>query len=151
MKITIEITANDKKDIKDAIKHDPRKAVNELNKAITKILYQVQRDAMREAPVNKQSGGGNLRQSIRARMESNLVGLVEVGAQYALYVHEGTAPHIITAVRAKALYNSKTGQFFGKKVNHPGTVANPFLKRAVDMNNDFASKTFREAVANIFK
>ena len=30
----------------------------------------------------------------------------------------------------KALANKKSGQIFGKSVNHPGTKANPYLEKA---------------------
>lgn len=41
---------------------------------------------MKESPVDT----GKLRQSIRFRKISNLVGVVEPESQYAIYVHEGT-------------------------------------------------------------
>src|SRR5580693_1858022 len=52
-------------------------------------------------------------------------------ASYAPYVEFGTAPHIIKAVKARALANTETGQFFGPVVHHPGTKANPFLERII--------------------
>lgn len=52
-------------------------------------------------------------------------------AQYAPYVEFGTAPHVIEAKNASVLANKKSGQFFGKRVNHPGTKANPFLERII--------------------
>ena len=53
-------------------------------------------------------------------------------APYAKFVHDGTAPHVIKPKRMKALANVKTGQMFGKKVNHPGTKANPYLLNAAE-------------------
>ena len=52
-------------------------------------------------------------------------------AVYAPYVEFGTAPHVIEVKNASVLANKKTGQFFGKHVNHPGTRANPFMERIV--------------------
>ena len=52
-------------------------------------------------------------------------------AQYAPYVEFGTVPHIIKAVNARVLANSKTGEIFGPLVHHPGTKANPFMERIV--------------------
>jgi len=41
-----------------------------------------------------------------------------------------TAPHIIEAKNAKALHWKSGGKdFFAKKVNHPGTAPNPFIRR----------------------
>ena len=45
-------------------------------------------------------------------------------------MHGGTKAHIIRPKNKKALANKKAGLFFGKKVNHPGTKANPYLFNA---------------------
>src|SRR5882724_10945514 len=47
-------------------------------------------------------------------------------AKYALFVHDGTRPHLIKASPGKVLADGRGG-FFGKIVNHPGTRANPFM------------------------
>ena len=52
-------------------------------------------------------------------------------AAYAPYVEFGTAPHVIEAKNARVLANVQTGQVFGRRVNHPGTKANPFMERIV--------------------
>lgn len=90
---------------------------------------------------------------------TSVTGRVEVGARYAHFVHDGTAPHTIQAKHAKALaFNWKakggirvvvpkgggkgrTGIRKGKKgaylfvakgfVRHPGTKARPWLHRAL--------------------
>src|ERR1035441_9399261 len=41
-------------------------------------------------------------------------------AEYAPYVEFGTGPHVIEAKNARVLANAKTGQFFGRRVNHTG-------------------------------
>lgn len=58
---------------------------------------------------------------------------VEVGARSKAmpYHHDGTKPHIIRPRRKRALKFQAGGRtVFAKKVNHPGTRANPFLIRA---------------------
>ena len=150
--ITITIENFDK--IRATFEKKPAKMLKELGVAIEKVLIKVNNTAMREAPVNKQSGGGNLRQSIHYSMTGVASGRVEVtGAggsphPYAVFVHEGTRPHIIRVAVKKTLANKRTGQIFGKVVRHPGTKANPFLQRAVDQENDFINRTFDEAIAN---
>ncbi len=58
---------------------------------------------------------------------------VEIGntklIDYAVYVYHGTKPHVIKPKRAKAL---KTPYGYRKKVNHPGTKANPYLDIALE-------------------
>ena len=46
---------------------------------------------------------------------SNLSGKIWTNAGYAIYVHEGTAPHVIRVKVKKVLANKKTGQVFGKE------------------------------------
>lgn len=58
-------------------------------------------------------------------------GSVHATADYALYVHEGTRPHLIRPKRAKALrFNIGGRTVFARLVRHPGTRARPFLRNA---------------------
>lgn len=96
---------------------------------------RIVRNAKRRSPVRT----GNLRSSITHRTTLEVgtrVRLsVSANASYSRYVHDGTAPHVIRARRAKALhfYWPRVGSWvFFKSVNHPGNAANPFLQDAVD-------------------
>lgn len=63
-----------------------------------------------------------------------LEGYVIALPKHALYVHEGTKPHVIKARRAPFLvfyWHRIQGIFVGKKVNHPGTPSDPFLWKGV--------------------
>ena len=52
--------------------------------------------------------------------------------EYAGFVNDGTAPHIIRPRRAQALRFVVGGRVvFAKVVHHPGTRGNPFLDRAL--------------------
>lgn len=148
LKVNIKIKDLDK--IKEAFSKAPETVVREINGAIEKSVYSILASAFKEAPVNKQSGGGNLRQMLRGFMVNRLSGIVESGALYSVYVHEGTRPHIIVPVNKKVLANKRTGEFFGKKVNHPGTKANPYMVRAVQNSKDDIERYFVQAVTNIF-
>lgn len=121
-----------------------------LSKATDQSVRQIQRNAMREAPVNKSPTvtGGNLRQSIKARMLGAMSGEVSVGAKYGVYVHEGTRPHLIRVRNKKVLANKRGKQFFGRSVMHRGTKANPFLTRAVDQSEGNVNKFFGKAIQN---
>jgi hypothetical protein len=81
-----------------------------------------------EAPVKR----GDLRRSVHQR-SSGLEGEVTVGAPYAVFVASGTQPHIIVPMRVEALRFEVGGEVvFTKRVQHPGTQPNPFVKRATD-------------------
>lgn len=147
--IKIEIKNYD--DIQNRFFKSPARMTAELNKAIQRIIMKIERDAKKEAPVNKQGGGGNLRQSIRSMMLGPASGKVEVGANYGIFIELGTKPHEIRVRTKQCLANKRTGNIFGKVVNHPGTKANPFFKRAIDSNMDFINQQFAEAVENVFK
>lgn len=84
---------------------------------------------------------GNLQRSILHRIDTAPiptfaeVGLLGggpesgFGQRYGVYVHEGTAPHIIRPRRARALY-WKGARHPVRQVAHPGTRPRPFLREA---------------------
>ena len=127
----------------------PARMTREIGVAVERVLVKLENEAKKEAPVNKQSGGGSLRQSIKHFMIGQAGGKVEVGAPYAIFVHEGTRPHTIQVVNKKVLANKRTNQIFGKVVMHPGTKANPFLQRAVDSQQEFINNEFVKAVQRV--
>jgi HK97 gp10 family phage protein len=149
VEITVKIDGFEKFD--SALRQAPQKAVDEISKAIQKSILTLQSNAMKEAPVNKQGGGGNLRQNIKSRMQTRLRGLVEATAPYAVFVELGTRPHPIEVVNKKVLANKRTGQFFGKKVQHPGTRPNPFFQRAIQDSKNKINEFFATAIANVIK
>lgn len=55
---------------------------------------------------------------------------------YARYHNDGTKPHVIVPVRAKALAwrggNSRSGMIFARRVNHPGTTGTRFMEAGFD-------------------
>lgn len=62
---------------------------------------------------------------------------IENTASYAMYVHEGTRPHVIRPRRAQVLYFVSPGRgayppgpVFAKQVHHPGTKPRPWLRMA---------------------
>ncbi|MFZ2152288.1 MAG: HK97-gp10 family putative phage morphogenesis protein [Minisyncoccia bacterium] len=149
--MNIEINVDSLKRLHSALQVAPVKVVEGVSLVIKKSLIVLQSNAIKEAPVNKQAGGGNLRQSIKSRMVSSLRGEVWPTALYALFVEAGTRPHIIRAVNKGGLANKRTGEFFGKVVHHPGTRANPFLKRAVEKSKTRIQGYFKDAVITVFE
>jgi HK97 gp10 family phage protein len=151
MAVVISVTIKNLPEIKRTFQQMPLKMTRELGKAVERVIFKIEGDTKKLAPVNKQSGGGNLRQSIKAYMRGAASGVVDVGADYGIFVHEGTKPHIIRVVNKRVLANKRTGQIFGRVVRHPGTKANPFLQNAVDQNKSFIDRQFEIAVENVIK
>lgn len=133
------------------LKKSPEVAVKELGIALGKSMVVTHNQALKEAPVNKQGGGGNLRQNIKQNRINKLRGEIDSKAKYSGYVHEGTRPHIIRAKRKKVLANRRTGQIFGKVVRHPGTQPNPYMERALKKSEGRINTFFEKATINIAK
>lgn len=97
-------------------------------------LNEANNIARREAPIKT----GNLRRSITKRKPSKFVGELRSNAgsegfKYWAAVQYGAAPHTITPKRGNFLVFEKDGEIIRtKKVNHPGTVANPFVTRTLN-------------------
>ena len=149
MEIKVKIDGLD--DLLAAAKRAPKVAVGEISKAVQKSVGTVHSAALREAPVNRQQGGGTLRQMINQRFTSKLSGEIESRANYSVYVHEGTRPHEIRIRNKRVLANKRTGQIFGKRVMHPGTKANPFMERALKKSQGKVNGYFKKATENILK
>lgn len=144
--VQIRVTLQNADMLRDAMRKAPEIAGEEISLATERTVVKIEGEAKRRAPVNKSYGGGTLRQSIRSGMASRYSGFVEVGAKYGVYVHEGTRPHVIRPRIKRVLANTRTGQFFGRLVRHPGTKAQPFLKDAVDASQQFIDDTFAQAL-----
>lgn len=107
----------------------------QLFRAAASITRRIAAQARQDVPVRT----GNLGRSIEedavvATSPLKVRTGVTAKANYAVYVHEGTAPHIIRARNARALAFTVDGrQVFAKYVRHPGTSANPFLRQAAEL------------------
>jgi hypothetical protein len=100
--------------------------------ATISLASHIKRDLLSGQVVHRRSG--NLSRGVHDRMESEFVGVVYVGAEapYGKYVNDGTRPHVITAVRAKALHFFVNGaEFFRKSVHHPGTKPTQFMEKGL--------------------
>lgn len=76
-------------------------------------------------------GSGHLRSSVQWTLGRDAKGLyVDIfsDADEALFVEFGTRAHVIESHGDYPLRNARTGQVFGRHVNHPGTSAQPFLR-----------------------
>jgi HK97 gp10 family phage protein len=145
----IKIELQNAKQLQAAFRKSPQIATREYALALETSARKIEGDAKRTAPVNKQSGGGTLRQLISSRMEGNTKAVIESKAKYSSYVDQGTRPHTILVRRAKVLANRRTGQFFGRVVKHPGTRKQPFFTDAIHNNESFMNNQFLTALKNV--
>ena len=92
------------------------------------FMRSIESDAKFNAPIRT----GNLRAShvIYAPDEFTRVLTVDTNqAPYAVFVHEGTSPHVIEPVRARSLFFDGR---FAKRVHHPGTPPNPWMRDVIE-------------------
>jgi hypothetical protein len=98
--------------------------------------------AVREQKIEVPRKTGNLGRSIHIGSVTATQAETIASANYALFVHEGTRPHTIVPRSARALRwapgggstlggrpRSGANVRFAKRVQHPGTRANPFMLR----------------------
>ena len=107
----------------------------EANRWANTVGPTVREALKREAPVGKGPKAGTLRDSIdyvRRIGPASAQLVFSTSVPYAGYVLDGTRPHTIRARNARVLHwTDITGDRFARVVNHPGTRANPFPRRAV--------------------
>ena len=117
-----------------------------FNSALFRVGSGVRYRAKQVAPYKT----GNLKKDIQVFDERIDSFSISVGntklAPYAKFVYFGTRLHVIKPKKMKALANKKSGQIFGKSVNHPGTKANPYLEKAKEQ---LASNVSEEVVRDI--
>lgn len=93
-------------------------------------------DYLNGGMVNERTG--KLLDSLQPEMEFNtagwpISGSVQATAPYALMVHDGTRPHVISARAGRVLaFPMNGGMMYRQSVNHPGTSAKPYLARALE-------------------
>lgn len=96
-----------------------------VKRIVAETAVRVESSAISRAPVDK----GNLKKSMGRKLyRGGLAAEVYNTAEYAPDVEFGTRPHEIRPKKGKLLSWMKNGKrFFARKVNHPGTKAQPFL------------------------
>ena len=119
----------------------------ELNIALEKSINYLATEVWKEAINNAPRVTGTLKRSIRIIPVDSLTKKISTGIRYAIFVEEGTRPHIIKPRRAKALHwiVNKT-HYFSKLVRHPGTKGQYFMKRAMEHGEEKADEIFRKHI-----
>lgn len=124
-----------------------------MNTIYKKFLFRVASEIVNNAKEIAPYKTGNLKKDIKVISYSHkkaVIGNTKL-APYAKFVHFGTKPHMIKVKKARALAN-KNGKIFGKKVNHPGTKANPYLENAANRYiNSSGFTRAKSALANEVK
>ena len=100
--------------------------VSNINQALERAIPAIANDLQTELKIKAPVDTARLRQSIKVIVTNK--GLLISMVNYGLFVEFGTPPHVIKPKSKKAL---KFGDTIVKKVNHPGTRPNPFIRTAL--------------------
>lgn len=104
-----------------------------------RLVNRAQNMTLNQAKTNSPFDSGQLRNSHKAepvvvrgsRVEGRVSASGGAGQEYALPVHEGSAPHVIRPRRKKMLsWKGPEGRVFASSVNHPGAKPRPWLFNA---------------------
>ena len=120
------------------------KAISEAINSASGIVYAQMRN---QAPVDT----GMLRENIYRNVQPYRA---EIGPDltvtpYALYVHEGTEPYVITPTTGRAMrWEDEEGVHYASIVQHPGLEANPFVERTYNKTKDKVEALFIKKVDN---
>lgn len=108
-----------------------RQTTLHLRRKMASWQRQTATQARVDVPVRTGHLGRSIREGEVRVVGRNVHGSVRADADYAVYVHQGTRPHVIRPRRAKVLRFPVGGRtVFARSVNHPGTRARPFLRNA---------------------
>lgn len=107
------------------------------DEATTALLRRAQSRILATAKVTSPVDTGAMRaahkpSNIRLTAQGGTADIESVQT-YSMFVHEGTKAHTIVPKRASVLSFTIGGRrVFAKSVNHPGTKAQPWLRRALE-------------------
>lgn len=121
-----------------------------LQRAINAGAAEIHKNANR---LNVPWKTGNLVQSfgvVLGRLYASVAPDRSTPAKYALAVHEGTGPHVITPKKGKALF-WKGAKHPVAKVNHPGTRPNRYMPRILEKAQPKINEHFHSALDKITK
>ncbi len=148
----MEVTIKGKKDLLEIAKKYPKVTKREINTAIKKSTFELQREAMIQTPLSS----GKLRSHIITKTK-DMYGAVIADTDYAYGLEHGTKPHYVPTRYIKAWAKRKgiTSYGFIKAVQNTikkkGTKANPFMERARKRTQAQINQNFERAFTNIVK
>ncbi len=110
-----------------------------VGRHLVRAAERVTQEAKRLCPTSPSGSGdnppGHLRSSIGFELGRDANGShADIGSDVegSLFVETGTRPHVIESTGDWPL-RDKHGNVYGRRVNHPGTEAQPYLRPAVEI------------------
>lgn len=132
-----------------------RQSAHESQITTQQVLVQASNHILAEMEARVPVDTGRLRESLGVKVESNkvVIGPNETQAPYAGYVEFGTKPHEIKPKSPSGVLKFKVGGtwVYTKKVHHPGTKAQPYVRPAFEAWVDSLGTMAAEANVKVIK
>jgi len=154
MQIVVKINGLD--EIKAMAKKYPEASLKHINWAIRRSIISIQGDSIRNAPKDT----GRLAGSMRANF-GDWWGSLTADTEYAVPVHEGSVAHFppVSAlenwVRRKFGVSGRQARnlafIIARKISISGTKGRPYMRNAVEQNENKIDADFNTALENIVK
>lgn len=146
----------------EKLKNVEARALKNLIEAQQEVAMEVCNDVKTLAPKKTGQYAESIKTSettvnggvIKTKIYTDAKVISKSGNTYNLgYLLEtGTSPHVIEPVDAKVLHFQINGEdIFTKRVQHPGTVAQPHFSKALQMNKLLYRQKINEAIRRSFK
>lgn len=127
-------------------------AMDAVEEAVTQSAEDLVGAQMGAAPVKTGTLRGSIHIESIERGGDSVTAMTSTGGEadaYAIFVHEGTGPHVIEPKVASAL--SWPGAAHPVKVvHHPGTRADPFMSNPLIANIGVYERAMAAAAASVF-
>lgn len=142
----LEVKIQGQKEMAKAFKKSPEIVLGEINPAIRKTLLKIEARAIPKIPTDT----GFLRNA-NVTIFSNLKGVLENRAPYAIFVHEGTKRHFPPrhGIERWARRHNIATFLVQRAIARRGTKAIPFYSDAIRETSGEAEIIFRKALNNI--
>jgi len=149
MSLDMSIQIDGLDDLVDSFKKSPSIVRKHGNDAIKKSILTLLANAKKAAPVDR----GFLRTSGMVFSFSDLQGLLQNVAPYAIYVHEGTRPHYVPigAIQGWADRHGIPAFAVQRSIMRKGTKPRPFFRDSIEESQSDVDKFFSKALENIIK
>lgn len=105
--------------------------VRDCQRGVAKAVATATSAGLSEARSSAPTDTGELRSKIDGQVLSSTSGEIVSRAQHSSYVNSGTKAHTIEPRRKSVLrFEGGDGPVFARRVQHPGTAAQPFMDEA---------------------
>lgn len=101
-----------------------------LDHSISDFLGDIANDVLKDMKVYVPKDTGRLLNDLDYEVNGNTARVGAKTVEYAVYVEQGTRPHVITPNSKQALYWPEARHPVAS-VNHPGATASNFMKKAL--------------------